>query len=139
MGGWQTTCVPPAGIQVTEIRASAVVPYVERRTVQENKSIDGSQLLCSEQRAPVDERTGSIVRKDDLHQRSEAPGYLGDARLTGRLRHAKPVDQRGRWTSWLSGNEAECSFAWQFIHDYLPCECVVLSEAVRRCLRGLLI
>jgi hypothetical protein len=61
-------------MQVTDIRASAVVPYVERRAVHENKSIDRSQLMYSEQRATVDERTGAIVREDDLHQGREAPG-----------------------------------------------------------------
>jgi hypothetical protein len=30
--------------------------------------------MYSEQRATVDERTGSIVREDDLHQGREAPG-----------------------------------------------------------------
>jgi hypothetical protein len=83
--------VPPAGIQITDIGAIAVIPYVEPRTVEENESVDGPEPLDSEQRAPVDERTGSIVRKDDLHQGTEAPGDLGDARLTGRLLHVKPV------------------------------------------------
>jgi hypothetical protein len=30
--------------------------------------------MYSEQRATVDERTGAIVREDDLHQGREAPG-----------------------------------------------------------------
>jgi len=90
---------------------NAVIPYVEPRTIQENESIDGSELPYFEQRAAVDERTGSIVGKDDLHQGSEALDHLVDARIAGRLRHVKPVDKRRCWASCLPSNKTECLFA----------------------------
>ncbi|SIT37013.1 conserved hypothetical protein [Paraburkholderia piptadeniae] len=85
------TCVPPTGIKITDIRAVAVAPYVQPRIIEEDETLDHSGPDSFSHGFSVDERTGTLIRENDLHQGTETLADFNKTRMPRRFLHCQPV------------------------------------------------
>ncbi|BFG80048.1 hypothetical protein PTKU46_80820 [Paraburkholderia terrae] len=107
-------------MQVTDIRAMAVIPDVQRGSVEKDKPFGHSGPQNSAHRIPVDERAGTLIGKHNLHEGGETLGDLVETRIACRLRDAHPVQERCLRVSGVPGDEAQGSGAFASIdlwHD----------------------
>ncbi|WP_091810073.1 hypothetical protein [Burkholderia sp. WP9] len=63
-------------MQVTDVRAVAVIPYVQPRIIEKDETVHHAGLDNFAYDLVVDERAGTLIRENDLYQGAETQGDI---------------------------------------------------------------
>jgi hypothetical protein len=68
-------------MKIAHVGAMTVVPYVQPRIIEKDETVNHAGLDNFAHDLPVDKRTGTLIRENNLHQGAETLGDFPETRI----------------------------------------------------------